>query len=87
MMTTLIEGDCKDKLSEIDSESVDLIFTSPPYAKQRDYVGAFSEDYISWISPMVIEMKRVMKHSGNFVLNIKEHCKDGQRDLYVFKTS
>lgn len=28
-------GDCKDVLSNIKSNSIDLIFTSPPYADRR----------------------------------------------------
>ena len=33
--TRLIHGDCREKLKEIDSDSIDLIFTSPPYADSR----------------------------------------------------
>jgi len=31
----ILLGDCKEKLEEIDDNSVDLIFTSPPYADSR----------------------------------------------------
>ncbi|MGI8410703.1 MAG: site-specific DNA-methyltransferase, partial [Pyrinomonadaceae bacterium] len=33
--TTLIQGDCRIELAHLPSDSVDLIFTSPPYADQR----------------------------------------------------
>ena len=33
--TKLILGDCREVLKEIPDNSVDLIFTSPPYADRR----------------------------------------------------
>jgi site-specific DNA-methyltransferase (adenine-specific)/site-specific DNA-methyltransferase (cytosine-N4-specific) len=70
---------------EIKSGSVDLWVTSPPYAKQRDYNGAHSRDYIDFIAPIFIEAMRTLKDDGSIFINIKEHCTGGVRDLYVFK--
>jgi len=41
--TKLILGDCREVLKEIPDNSVDLIFTSPPYADRRKntYGGGF----------------------------------------------
>ena len=36
IQTDLYLGDCRDVLQQIDSDSVDLVFTSPPYSDQRE---------------------------------------------------
>ena len=37
IQTKIILGDCSEKLKDLGSNSVDLIFTSPPYVGQIDY--------------------------------------------------
>jgi DNA modification methylase len=32
-----IVGDCEEILKDLPSKSIDLVFTSPPYANQRNY--------------------------------------------------
>lgn len=81
----LMQGDCLERMKEIPDGSVDMWVTSPPYAKQRDYNGADSSDYIGFISPIIVEAMRTLKDNGSVFVNIKEHCKNGVRDLYVFK--
>ena len=83
----LMEGDCLDQLPRIQSDSVDLIMTSPPYADQRkkQYGGIHPEDYVDWFLPRSLEMMRVLKPTGSFILNIKESAKDGQRLIYVLE--
>jgi site-specific DNA-methyltransferase (adenine-specific)/site-specific DNA-methyltransferase (cytosine-N4-specific) len=81
----LLQGDCQTKLHKIPDKSVNTWITSPPYAKQREYGGAASEDYIDWMSPIIELATTKLKDSGSLFLNIKEHCINGQRDLYVFK--
>lgn len=43
-------GDCEDILSKLPDNSVDLIFTSPPYADQRKktYGGIHPDNYVEW---------------------------------------
>ena len=79
--TVIIQGDCGVQLAKIDDESVDLIFTSPPYANQRasSYGGVKPDAYAEWFRPIAAELKRVLKPTGTFVLNIKEPAVDGQR--------
>ena len=81
----LMQGDCLERMKEIPSGSVDLIVTSPPYAKQRDYNGANSSEYLSFIRPIVVESLCKLKNTGSIIINIKEHVVKGQRDLYVYK--
>lgn len=81
-------GDCLEKMREIESDSVDLVVTSPPYAMQRKdtYGGVPEEEYPIWFEQIGKEIFRVMKPTGSFVLNIKENSKDGRKSTYVLET-
>jgi len=83
--TQIILGDCNKKLKGIGDNSIDLIFTSPPYADQRKntYGGIHPDKYVDWFSPISKELYRVVKPSGTFVLNIKERVVAGERHTYV----
>ncbi|WP_016778202.1 DNA-methyltransferase [Anaerophaga thermohalophila] len=85
--TDIIHGDCRDVLKKIPSDSVDLIFTSPPYADQRKttYGGIKPDEYVNWFLPISKELLRVLKPSGTFVLNIKEKVVNGERSTYVME--
>lgn len=79
-------GDCLEVLNDqIPSGSVDLVFTSPPYADQRksNYGGIHPNDYVDWFLPRAEKIKQVLKPSGSFVLNIKEKAVKGERHPYV----
>ena len=78
-------GDCNKELKKLKSNSVDLIFTSPPYADSRSktYGGIKPDKYVEWFLPISQELKRVLKPTGTFVLNIKEKVVDGERHTYV----
>lgn len=80
-------GDCEQYLKNIPDNSVDLIFTSPPYADQRKntYGGIPTEDYVDWFLPKSEQMLRVLKPTGTFVLNIKEKVVSGERSTYVME--
>lgn len=81
----ILLGDCKDKLQELETDSIDLIFTSPPYADQRKntYGGIHPDKYVEWFLPISQELLRVLRPTGTFVLNIKERVVDGERHTYV----
>ena len=83
----LILGDCLDVLKKIESNSVDLVVTSPPYSDQRGstYGGVKPEKYVEWFMPITAELLRVLKPTGTFVLNIKEKVADGERHTYVLE--
>ncbi|MBK6565037.1 MAG: site-specific DNA-methyltransferase [Saprospiraceae bacterium] len=85
--TDLRLGDCKEILKELPTNSVDLIFTSPPYADQRKstYGGIHPDKYVEWFSPISEQLLRVLKPTGTFVLNIKEKVVDGERSTYVME--
>ena len=80
-------GDCLCALKAFPDESVDLIVTSPPYADRRKdtYGGIPSSKYVEWFLPISLELKRVLKPTGTFILNIKENVTKGERDTYVLE--
>lgn len=80
-------GDSKKILKKLPDNSVDLIFTSPPYADQRKstYGGIHPDKYVDWFLPISEELLRVLKPSGTFVLNIKEKVVKGERSTYVME--
>lgn len=80
-------GDCKDILKELPDNSVDLIFTSPPYADQRKntYGGIHPDKYVEWFLPISEQLLRVLKTDGTFILNIKEKVIKGERSTYVIE--
>lgn len=83
----LILGDCREKLKEIESDSIDLVVTSPPYADSRanTYGGVSPDAYVEWFLPISMEILRVLKPSGTFILNIKEKAVNGERHTYVLE--
>ena len=80
-------GDSREVLKELPDNSVDLIFTSPPYADQRKntYGGIHPNEYADWFLPIAKELLRVLKPTGTFVLNIKEKVLHGERSTYVME--
>ncbi len=83
----IVNGDCETILPALPAESIDLIFTSPPYADQRSstYGGIDADQYVAWFLPKADEFLRVLKPNGSFVLNIKERVVKGERHTYVIE--
>ena len=78
-------GDCLDVMKLMLDDCIDLIVTSPPYADARShtYGGISPDDYTKWFCLRAEQMRRVLKPTGSFVLNIKEKAVDGERHTYV----
>ncbi len=87
LKSQLYIGDCENILKTFDSESIDLIITSPPYADARKntYGGISPNEYVEWFLPKSKQFYRVLKNSGSFVLNIKEKAVNGERHTYVLE--
>ncbi len=82
---TILSGDARQQLKLLGTKSVQLIFTSPPYADQRKstYGGIHPDRYVDWFLPISSELLRVLKPRGTFILNIKEKAVNGERHTYV----
>jgi site-specific DNA-methyltransferase (adenine-specific) len=83
----ILHGDCLGLLASIPSDSIDLVVTSPPYADARKgtYGGHHPDKYVEWFMPIAMELKRVLKPEGTFILNIKEKVMNGERHTYVLE--
>jgi len=88
MTIRLITGDTREVIKYIEENSIDLIITSPPYADVKSYgkkVNIFHPNqYVDWLLPFFDEFYRVLKPSGNFILNIDDRCYRKKRHIYVF---
>ena len=59
----LLKGDCLERMKEIESGSVDMILTDPPYG-----TTACKWDSIIQLEPMWEQLKRIIKPNGAIVL-------------------
>lgn len=60
----IITGDSLEFLKQLESESIDLIVSSPPYNVGKEYEDRVSiEDYLAFYKDLVAEMFRVLKPS------------------------
>jgi len=82
-------GDALDLLSEVPDNSIDLVFTSPPYALhfKKEYGNVDKAEYVEWFLAFAREFHRILKPEGSFFLNIGGSYKKGHpiRSLYQFR--
>ena len=82
-------GDSLELLTDLPDNSVDLVFTSPPYALhfKKEYGNVSKDDYVGWFLPFARQIHRVIAHDGSFVLNIGGSYNKGEptRSLYHFR--
>jgi len=88
----LICGDCKsfsDVERLLDGHKINVAVTSPPYASQRTYDESSGfkpippDEYVDWYADVAANIMAHLAEDGSYFCNIKEHCEDGQRSLYV----
>lgn len=89
-LNIIYNKDCTAYLSNdsvLPDNSINLIITSPPYANRRKdtYGGIHPKEYVEWFLPISEELKRVLKPTGSFILNIKENVNKGERQTYVLE--
>ena len=82
-------GDAKELLATLDSGSVDLVITSPPFALQRkkEYGNKDQDEYVDWLIDFGNLIFRVLKETGSFVLDLGGAYKKGRpvRSLYNYR--
>lgn len=82
----ILVGDAKEKLEELPDNSIDTAMTSPPYWALRDYgkedqlgLEDTPEQYVENLMEVFNELKRVLKPTGTFYLNIDDTYSRGSR--------
>jgi DNA modification methylase len=85
-------GDCREP-TDVDTllagAEINLAFTSPPYAEQREYDKSSGfkpippDEYVEWFQMVQANVAAHLADDGSWFVNIKEHAEDGQRVLYV----
>jgi DNA modification methylase len=82
-------GDALELLQGLPDESIDLVLTSPPFAlqHQKEYGNVDQDEYVDWLLSFAIEIKRVLKSSGSFVLDLGGAYRRGRpvRSLYNYR--
>jgi len=76
----VIQGDCLEVMKDIPDNSIDITVTSPPYNVGMDY-GELIDDnkplqeYVDFLEKVIIELKRITKHSGRVCFNLPAEIK------------
>lgn len=82
-------GDSLNILPKIESQSIDLICTSPPFALERKkaYGNVAENEYVAWFMQFAKEFRRILKPKGSLVVDIGGAWIKGQpvRSLYHFQ--
>ncbi len=83
-------GDAALWLPRLPENSVDLFFTSPPYADARSYSRIHPDRYVEWFLPFARAMLPATTTTGSLALNIKNRVAKsgplrGQRHPYVYE--
>ncbi|MCD4785378.1 MAG: site-specific DNA-methyltransferase [Candidatus Eremiobacteraeota bacterium] len=75
----IFTGDCRNVLPEFPSESIDMVLTSPPYWKLRDYhhenqIGweKNADEYIENLSKVFQQIHRILKPTGSLWINMSD---------------
>ena len=79
-LNTITQGDCLDLLPRVESRSVDMVMTSPPYDSLRVYKG-YSFDF----EGVARELYRVVKPGGIVVWVIGDATQNGSETGTSFK--
>src|SRR4028118_1144656 len=82
-------GDSLHLLNSLASNSVDLVITSPPFAlqRQKSYGNEAQDLYVDWLLGFAPEIKRVLKDTGSFVIDLGGAYQKGipVRSLYNYR--
>jgi site-specific DNA-methyltransferase (cytosine-N4-specific) len=82
-------GDSLELLCGLSEESVDLVMTSPPFAlqRQKEYGNKTESDYVDWLLQFAEGVRRVLKPTGSFVLDLGGAYRSGRpvRSLCNFR--
>jgi len=73
-LNTVIEGDCRELITQLPDESIDILVTSPPYWGQRVSKGMGTEidprHYVEFLTEIFISFLPKLKNDGTIWINI-----------------
>src|SRR5947208_1411266 len=82
-------GNSLNLLDQLETESIDLVVTSPPFALQREksYGNVDQTEYIDWLFSFCQKIYRVLAPHGSFVLDLggAYQSKRPVRSLYNYR--
>ena len=85
----MICADSLEALKDWQTNSVDLIFTSPPYDlnSEKKYGNKKGAEYQTWINEFGLEFYRVLKPSGSLVMDLGSGWIKGAptKNLYEYR--
>lgn len=83
--TTLIQGDCLERMKEIPDGSIDMVLTSPPYDNLREYNKNISQWSFDKFKEIAKNIFRVLKQGGVVVWIVADATIDGSETGTSFK--
>lgn len=85
----LYNGDCRELLKDLPSDSVDLVITSPPYNIGKRYEKKTSlESYLRDQEPVIAEIIRVLASTGSLCWQVGNYVHKGEvfpLDIYFYE--
>ena len=89
-LNNIICGDSYELIKQIPSNTIDLVITSPPYFKQRDYGSELGtedalEKYILALLKIFRECVRVVKPTGSIVFNLGDKYEESSLLLVPYR--
>lgn len=81
-LNKILHGDAVEVLKTLPSDSIDLVVTSPPYDKVRDY----HNDYNLNLHATGEQIRRVLKNGGIAAMVIQDQTKNFAKTLTSFRT-
>ena len=82
-------GDASELLGHVNSGSIQLIVTSPPYAliRKKPYGNVEQERYVEWFMEFADELERVLASDGSLVIDIGGSWQNGHpiKSTYQFE--
>src|SRR5262245_1641183 len=81
----LLVGDAQERLAELPNETVDVVITSPPYFRQRDYIAEGQvgredtpQQYVKRLVGVFRQALRVLKPHGSLWLVLGDKYDGGE---------
>ncbi len=82
-------GDSRDLLTHVPDATINLIFTSPPFAltRKKEYGNESADEYVEWFLGFAREFKRILRPDGSLVIDLGGAYLPGRpvRALYQYE--